>query len=316
MKIQNFPIGTRLAAGFGLVMLLATLSSTIGLWRLSEVATNTRAMMMEPLTKERMTEEWYRITFAGLKRTMAIVRSSDESLADFFADDAKISTLRNNEIQKYMEEHVSGADEKALLQKIIDVRKQYVATRDLISKAKKDGQAEEVTRLFSQFKPMSDAYQKSELDFLEYQQQAVDKLSKEVDNVASNSKILITTLIIVFLVSGGFCAWYLTRSITRPIHSAVSMARSVADGDLTTYIEVNSRDETGQLMQALFDMNSGLQKIVSEVRNGTDTINVASREIANGNMDLSSRTEMQAGSLEETASSMEELTSTMKQKLG
>jgi methyl-accepting chemotaxis protein len=76
---------------------------------------------------------------------------------------------------------------------------------------------------------------------------------------------------------------------------------------------VVSKDETGQLLQALKDMNESLVGIVTEVRSGTATIATASNEIASGNLDLSSRTEQQASSLEETASSMEELTSTVKQ---
>jgi methyl-accepting chemotaxis protein len=87
----------------------------------------------------------------------------------------------------------------------------------------------------------------------------------------------------------------------------------VADGDLTGTIVVTSKDETGQLLQALQDMNNGLVRIVTQVRMGTDTIATASSQIATGNLDLSSRTEEQASSLEETASSMEELTSTVKQ---
>ena len=142
MKIQNLNIGIRLAMGFGLVMLLATVSSGIGLWRLNEVADSTRAMMQEPLKKERMTEEWYRITVAGLKRTLAIVKSSDESLAEYFASDAKASTALNNEIQKYMEEHIAFPEEKKLLDNIIAVRKQYIAQRDEITKLKKDGKAD------------------------------------------------------------------------------------------------------------------------------------------------------------------------------
>jgi methyl-accepting chemotaxis protein len=87
----------------------------------------------------------------------------------------------------------------------------------------------------------------------------------------------------------------------------------VAGGDLSSDIQIRSRDEVGQLSAALKDMNSSLIAIVSEVRKGTDSIGTASAEIAAGNMDLSERTERQAGSLEETASSMEELTSTVKQ---
>ncbi len=105
----------------------------------------------------------------------------------------------------------------------------------------------------------------------------------------------------------------LVRAISRPLEKAVRLAQGVAAGDLTQEIEVRSQDETGQLMQALRDMNSNLRKIVGEVRMSTDTINTASAEIASGNLDLSSRTEQQAGSLEETASAMEQLTSTVKQ---
>ena len=108
-------------------------------------------------------------------------------------------------------------------------------------------------------------------------------------------------------------AWLLARNITLPLHQAVALARQVASGDLTAQIVVRSRDETGQLMTALRDMNAALADIVGRVRGGTDTIATASAEIAAGNMDLSSRTEQQAGSLEETASSMEELTSAVKQ---
>jgi methyl-accepting chemotaxis protein len=110
----------------------------------------------------------------------------------------------------------------------------------------------------------------------------------------------------------GFGVW-LVRSITRPLEAAVKIADGVAAGDLTQRIEVQSKDETGRLMQALKGMNESLVKIVGEVRTGTDAITTASGEIASGNLDLSSRTEQQASSLEETASSMEELTSTVRQ---
>jgi len=104
-----------------------------------------------------------------------------------------------------------------------------------------------------------------------------------------------------------------SRSITRPLSEAVEAAKSVAAGDLRTSITVRSDDETGQLLLALKEMSDSLNRIVREVRGGAETIAVASDEIASGNLDLSSRTEMQAGAIEETASAMEELTSTVQQ---
>ncbi len=115
------------------------------------------------------------------------------------------------------------------------------------------------------------------------------------------------------LLMAAVVGWMLVRAIVRPIEQAMQIAGAVAAGDLTQQIEVTSKDETGRLLQALKEMNLALVQIVTRVRGGTDTIATASGQIAAGNLDLSSRTEQQAGSLEETASSMEELTSTVRQ---
>ncbi len=119
-------------------------------------------------------------------------------------------------------------------------------------------------------------------------------------------------LIAFSLVLGGIAAALIIRNITRAIASALQMANSVAAGNLTEKIHVDSQDELGQLLTALQRMNDGLVGIVVEVRNGTESIATAAAQIAAGNQDLSSRTEEQASSLEETASSMEELLSTVK----
>ncbi|MHB0991232.1 MAG: methyl-accepting chemotaxis protein, partial [Burkholderiales bacterium] len=108
-------------------------------------------------------------------------------------------------------------------------------------------------------------------------------------------------------------AYLLVRSIINPLHLAIAMARKVAAGDLTAQSETRSGNELGELQRTLQDMNANLTEIVGEVRLGTESIASASSEIAAGNLDLSNRTEAQAGSLEETASAMEELTATVKQ---
>jgi methyl-accepting chemotaxis protein len=120
-------------------------------------------------------------------------------------------------------------------------------------------------------------------------------------------------LIVIGIVLGLSVGTLLIRGISRSIREALHLANSVAEGDLTQTIRIESNDEIGQLLIALQKMNKGLVTIVSEVRSGTETIASASGQIAAGTQDLSSRTEEQASSLEETASSMEELTSTVKQ---
>jgi methyl-accepting chemotaxis protein len=127
----------------------------------------------------------------------------------------------------------------------------------------------------------------------------------------SNRLAIAIALLVIAAIAG--MGLMLARKIVKALNEAVTIAQTVAAGDLTTHIEVTSKDETGQLLQALKDMSGSLVKIVGEVRSGTDTIATASGQIASGNLDLSSRTEQQASALEETASSMEELTGTVKQ---
>lgn len=99
----------------------------------------------------------------------------------------------------------------------------------------------------------------------------------------------------------------ITRSITGQIYQAVEVAEAVASGDLSTTVEIHSTDEVGRLLRAMQSMQSGLVSVVSNVRQGSEALATASSQIAQGNHDLSARTESQASALEQTAASMEEL---------
>ncbi len=112
----------------------------------------------------------------------------------------------------------------------------------------------------------------------------------------------------------GLLTWRnLHASVVRPIRSLIGDANAVAGGDLSVTVRVDRQDDMGQLQQALQQMNVNLRSVMGDVRSNVDSIMVATREIASGNMDLSGRTEAQASSLEQTASSMEEFASTVKQ---
>jgi len=128
----------------------------------------------------------------------------------------------------------------------------------------------------------------------------------------AQARILTIGLTLAGVAVGAAIAWLLIRGIARAIGEALRLARSVAAGDLTQSVRVDSNDEIGQLLGTLQQMNASLSDIVTQVRDGTDTIATASQQIAAGNQDLSARTEEQASSLEETAASMEELASTVR----
>jgi methyl-accepting chemotaxis protein len=123
--------------------------------------------------------------------------------------------------------------------------------------------------------------------------------------------------VIVAGIVGGFAgvlvAWWMMGRLTAPLQEALSAARRISSGDLAASIEVKAGGELGELMRALQEMHARIFKIVSDVRTGTTTVAATSSQISRDNVELSQRTETQAGSLEETASSMEELTSAVKQ---
>ncbi|MYN18741.1 PAS domain-containing protein [Rugamonas sp. FT107W] len=111
-------------------------------------------------------------------------------------------------------------------------------------------------------------------------------------------------------------AWFgrgLYLNVALPLRQATRAARMMAGGDLTAAFDIQRDDEVGQLLAALRQTNVNLHSIIGDVRANFDQISLATGEIADGNMDLSGRTESQASSLQQTAASMEELTSTVQQ---
>ena len=140
----------------------------------------------------------------------------------------------------------------------------------------------------------------------------MDRSSAEAADQYHRKTVIMLAMAALALAFGCVCAYWITRSIVQPLQRAVRIARSVAAGNLETTDEVYSGDEIGQLLSALHEMNDSLSTIVARVRYGADSIAQASSEIATGNLDLSSRTEQQAGSLEETAAAMEQLTATVR----
>ena len=148
---------------------------------------------------------------------------------------------------------------------------------------------------------------------VDIQQAALRDLLDRTAVTARQLDTLLYLLGAIALAISVVCSVAITRSITHPLRGAVSLARKVADGDLSSDLVAKETDETGQLLRALSDMTQNLRALVGEVAAGAHTVADTSAQIAQGNLDLSQRTEEQASTLEETASSMEELTSTVAQ---
>jgi methyl-accepting chemotaxis protein len=312
--LANMNIAKRLGVGFALVLGLTLVIAAAAVWRLNTIAEATRAMMAEPLAKERMMEEWHMQTFAAVRRTAAIVKSSDPSLVEFFKADGVKTATRSTELLKQIEALLDSDEERALFNRITELRKAYTSAKERAIKAKAGGDTEAAERILNQeYIPTSEAYEGKQAELVKMQQNRIDTVAREIDNASRNSARAIMIVAGVAVLFGAVCAWVLANAIVRPIRQAVDVAEKVAGGDLTQHIDASGTCETGALLRALRHMNDGLVAIVSQVRSGTDTIATASAEISAGNMDLSSRTEQQAGSLGTTASTVEELTGTVRQ---
>ena len=136
---------------------------------------------------------------------------------------------------------------------------------------------------------------------------------KSSQETYTTARMAVVGLLVTAVLVGGLMAVIITRSIVGPLQNAVTLAETVAEGDLRSKGVATGSDEVSQLLRALHRMNDSLVNIVSRVRNSSDSIATGSSEIAVGNADLSQRTEEQASNLQQTAASMEELTATVKQ---
>jgi methyl-accepting chemotaxis protein len=212
------------------------------------------------------------------------------------------------------EKQISEPEEKRFYEQFSKNFSAYLETDKKLAELSGQGQHEQARALF---KGESNKLFRSMVENLDeivkVNDQGSARSDKAADEMYTAAKMWIFGLLAAIVAIAFALAVAVARVVSRPLNEAVEVARRVAQGDLTVDIHAAGRDETGMLMQSLRAMTDSLQNIVGEVRRGTDTIGTASAEIASGNLDLSSRTEQQAGSLEETASAMEELTSTVKQ---
>ncbi|MFW6093660.1 MAG: methyl-accepting chemotaxis protein [Pseudomonadota bacterium] len=136
---------------------------------------------------------------------------------------------------------------------------------------------------------------------------------EEATNVYGLIRGITIAAIVLGILLAGVVGALIIRAIVVPLNEAVRVANAIADGDLTQDIEVDRKDETGMLLTAMRRMRENLQKLVKEVTESSLTVASEANQIAAGNVSLSQRTEEQASSLQETASSMEEMTSTVRQ---
>jgi methyl-accepting chemotaxis protein len=309
----NLRIGVRLALGFGLVALLLAGITALSVTRMRHIDENAAVIVNDRIPKilwmKEIETDLDRISIA--LRNMLLENDADRIAKDMTA----VQAARRSMEASFGKVEKQTRDEKAeLLKAAVEARVRFMADVDEvaqfgIAKRKLEGANILQGRMRESQQRFHDALEA----MTRFQVEAAAAAGKDANQTYELARGLILAFAGLALALGAAVAWLVTRSVTAPMREAVEVARKVAAGDLGVAVQVRSRDETGQMMQALKDMVVSLRSIVGNVRSGADNINGAAGEIAHGNVSLSQRTEQQASSLEETASSMEELTATVRQ---
>ncbi|MFL6634895.1 MAG: methyl-accepting chemotaxis protein [Massilia sp.] len=315
MNIQNLKIGARLGLAFAVVLALSAMLTVVGALRLQQVVGATADMDVS-VRKARLADRWLADTRINRALTEARLRAVDAQDRERINVKMKANSEDINHVDEELQRLVASGEGKALLAALNERRKAYTVARKKLFALKDGGTADQAAierEADAGMNPALTAYETAAADLAEHEKQRFDAARANVEDVATSGRVLLASVGVAAVLLGAALAWWLSRSITGPLRRAVAVANAVAQGDLTTRIDVASRDETGELMLALQTMNANLNGLVTRVRSGADTIATAAVEVATGNHDLSARTEQQAGALEESASSMEELTSTVRQ---
>lgn len=315
MKFADLNIGVRLGVGFSVILVLMAIMATVGLTRISAVGATAQKMAEEDLVKERLATQWLGNVKENGVRTLAFLKVSDPATLERYRKQMQDAIAANAALVKKLEPMLQSADGKQKMVVALAKRDEFNNLRDkLIDMRERNVEQSVLDQIVDkEFIPVRQAFYDSMDDIVDFQREVLNAANADIQSVKHSSSLILAILAVVSILVGAMSAWRLALGITRPLGKAVEVAETVAAGDLTTSVAVDSKDEIGQLLQALKKMNDNLAGIVGEVRTGTETIATASSQIASGNLDLSSRTEEQASSLEETASAMEELTSTVKQ---
>jgi methyl-accepting chemotaxis protein len=312
--MKNLKIGTRLALSYAAVLILMAIVIVITLGRMGDMNDATDRVVNTSMKNQRNVAEWARIIEVNRALVEMAYRTPEPEQVKLIGERIAAGSVRSTELQQTIKAGLRNPKSQAQLEEVVAARVPYAAARKALIAAKMAGDNEGAQRIFeSQMLPTSVVYVESISKLAAAQQKSAEKFVADASAAYDTARTTLIGLGILAIGLGVTFGIFITRSIVRPIQDAVAVADRVSSGDLSSQFTVTTRDETGQLMTALQKMNNSLLDIVTRVRAGTETIATASAEIAAGNLDLSSRTEQQAGSLEETASSMEELTSTVRQ---
>ncbi len=314
MKVRDMRIGQRLAIGFGLVIALLVMLAGMSYTQIANLNKEVATMVEERLPKTVAANQVKADVSEATRSMLSVLVMSDpdqikKELANVEARNASATAAIAS-----LSENTHDARGKEILAEIATIRAKFLpAQAAFVKLINEDLKDDAMVKFMFSLRPQQAKYFAQIDQFIAYEDSVMAKAGADAAEVSKRTQAMILILAGVAAAISIGIAIITTRGITGPLSYAVKVARRVAEGDLTSVINVNSRDEMGQMLEALKHMNASLIKIVGDVRVGTESISSASGQIATGNLDLSSRTEQQAASLGQASGAMRALTDTVQQ---
>jgi methyl-accepting chemotaxis protein len=291
----------------------------IGLLAVTSVRTN--ALQKEArLLQERQEKvlddasRWAGLTETNAQRAVASIVASDDAVAAHFKDPIAATTDRISELQKSLEGMATSDVEKAQLAKIAAARKVYVDSRNAALAKRKEGDIEGSRQMLqASVLPAVTAYLDEQRAFVTLQEKQGAGLRDRIEQERVQTVIASGVVALLVLAVMAIAGRSLIGSIVKPLRDAADASRRIGEGDLTVDVDTSRSDEIGELLRAVSEMRDSLRGLVGHVRQSAESIEVASSEVAQGNADLSQRTEVTASHLQQVASSMAQVSGTAHQ---
>jgi len=231
------------------------------------------------------------------------------------ASEAKLADLQHKIADGFKSYEPTVVDEKdkAMLAADRSTVEAFVALRDRALALARQGKVSEGQQLMMANQQIVDHMVAAFAEHRQYNIELGNKSAAAAVAAKSSGTEMALGVSAATLLALGLLGLFITRNITRPLGQAVEVANHIAAGDLTTEIEVTSKDETGQLLRAMETMVGKLKHVVAEVNSGAESIASASEQVSATAQSLSQASSEQASSAEETSSSIEQMTASIAQ---
>ncbi|QQK72728.1 HAMP domain-containing protein [Pectobacterium versatile] len=312
---KNIKIGSRLFLGFGLLIVLTLALSSVSYYFMKNIGAEFDEVTEDRMVKVDMLRDIQDVLNTNVRTLRDIILLPADRTQE--KQELKATIVKTTDtasgIYKKLDGMVNSEHARELFNQLIDIRKQYsLSINKAIGYAMEDEDALATELVFGDIANIQAVYFAKLSEFTELQVSFVDHAKQVTRTYITDALLWMLVLSVFSTVLGCLTAWSLTRSVTIPLSTALSSAKRISAGDLSGSIDVNSRDETGLLLEEMKEMQAALTRMVIGVRNNAESVATASMQIAQGNADLSSRTEEQASALEETSSTMTQLGMTVK----